>query len=256
MGTEPRWVRRVEAHLGTMISVGAHCGSSAAIDDCFSLIAHYEQMLSRHRPKSEVSRLARGELDLDHVSPEVRVVVGHCERLRRLTAGCFDHEPRTSTANLEDPVLDLDGFAKGWIIDQVALRLRVSGIESFFINAGGDVVTGAAPPGRSTWRVGIQHPEDPAAIAAVLELERGAVATSGFYERGEHIRGARTRRLASVTVVAHDLGTADALATAVHAAGETDPEWWHAVGGCELFTVAADGAFRRSSGEKLNQVRA
>ena len=57
----------------------------------------------------------------------------------------------------------------------------------------------------------------------MLELRDGAVATSGAYERGQHIVDPRTGRpprgVLSVTVVGPDLGTADAYATAAFALG-------------------------------------
>ena len=54
----------------------------------------------------------------------------------------------------------------------------------------------------------------------------GAVATSGGYERGDHIRSTRDPVLTSVTVVGPDLADADALSTAVFAAGLSPPAWW------------------------------
>ncbi|GAB3861173.1 hypothetical protein GCM10029963_65240 [Micromonospora andamanensis] len=56
-----------------------------------------------------------------------------------------------------------------------------------------------------------------------------AVATSGVYERGPHVRdprrGAPARGLRSVTVIGHDLGLADAYATAAVAMGVAGIGW-------------------------------
>ncbi|MCA1844059.1 MAG: FAD:protein FMN transferase, partial [Actinobacteria bacterium] len=116
-------------------------------------------------------------------------------------------------------------LAKGWIIQSAALVLRLSGGD-FFVNAGGDVLAGRRHTTDRPWRVGVQHPEDRSAILGVFELPHGAVATSGSYERGRHIRSDRPSPLTSVTVVGPDLGEADALSTAVYASGESPPPWW------------------------------
>jgi len=212
-------------------------------------VAAFEQILSRHRPGTELSRVARDELSIDDASAPVREVLTHCKRLRAVTEGCFDHEPRARSGDPADPVLDTDGLAKGWIIRQAALGLMVDGVMSFAVSAGGDVVVGAPPPGRDGWRVGVRHPGAFRSVVATLEVQRLAVATSGTYERGEHIRSCRGAALSSVTVAGPDLDVADAMATAVHASGEPDPPWWRTAGeGYGLLTVSTGGRLRWTAG--------
>ena len=59
-------------------------------------------------------------------------------------------------------------------------------------------------------------------LAAIVELT-GAIATSGSYERGQHLidphSGRPAARAASAGVTGPDLGLADALATALAGAG-------------------------------------
>ena len=160
---------------------------------------------------------------------------------------------RKSRCDPSDPLLDPDAFAKGWIIDQACVRLKTAGVRSFFVNAGGDIVTGAPSPGRSAWRVGIQHPDNPLAVLDVLDLRDVAVATSGTYERGDHIRSTEsTNPLTSVTVVGPELGQADALATTVFASGRALPSWWDSDGPYAL--IVADHHRVRSFGN-LERVR-
>lgn len=234
-------IRRVEHHLGTAITLGCDGADAGAADAFFARIAELEAVLSRFRPDSELSRVAAGRLDLDDASPELREVVTNCERLRFLTRGDFEYEPRRRSGDRCDPPLDPNAFAKGWIVEQACLQLRLRGVRSFFVNAGGDVVAGAPSAGRSSWRVGVRSPFDPSAVLATLDLADVAVATSGAYERGAHIR-CTPHGLASVTIVGPDLGTADALATAVFAAGSVTPSWWEFGG--EYAVLAIDGAGR------------
>lgn len=239
---------RVEQHLGTVITLHVHDAPDGAVDDFFATVAQLEAVLSRFRPDSEISRLAAGELSFDDVSPIVREVITECERLRVATNGCFDHEPRLRSGDERDPVLDPNAFAKGWIIEQACLRLKMAGVSSFFANAGGDIVTGAPPPGRPGWRVGIQHPFNQDAVLDVLTVHDVAVATSRTYERGDHIRAAENMNpLASVSVVGPDLGQVDALATAVFASGETMPSWWDSNGPYELLVVDSDNRVRSTT---------
>jgi thiamine biosynthesis lipoprotein len=106
-------------------------------------------------------------------------------------------------------------------------------------------VCGERAPGRP-WRIGVQHPHERARIAAVL-APRGdlAVATSGAYERGEHIVDPLTGRppagVLSVTVAGPDLGTADAYATAAFAMGADGPVWTATLRGYEAMTMLAGG---------------
>ena len=66
-------------------------------------------------------------------------------------------------------------------------------------------------------------------MADIVEIENGGVASSGRYERGDHVLDPRTGQPAttwmSVTVVGPDLGLADAYATAALAMGPDGLEW-------------------------------
>jgi thiamine biosynthesis lipoprotein len=144
--------------------------------------------------------------------------------LRARTGGFFD--PR---AFRQDGRRDPTGVVKGWSVDEAIASLRLAGAGNLQVIAGGDLVAaGEAEPG-SPWRIGIRHPDDPTAVAAVLRGSDLAVATSGLYERGDHIvdphTGAVPRGLRSMTVVGPTLALADAYATAAFAMGEAGVAW-------------------------------
>ena len=79
-----------------------------------------------------------------------------------------------------------------------------------------------------------------------------AIATSGTYERGEHIvdpfTRARRTAVASATVTGPDLGLADALATALCAGGAEVLSLLDDVDGYEGLTIGPDGARAASPG--------
>ena len=72
-----------------------------------------------------------------------------------------------------------------------------------------------------------------------------AIATSGTYERGEHIVDARAgsapRDLLSMTVIGPALGPADAFATAAFAMGRDGLHWLDAMPGYCGCAVTVDG---------------
>jgi thiamine biosynthesis lipoprotein len=219
---------RVVPVMGTVVSIDVRDPDPTvpsigrAVDDAVAWLHEVDARFSPFRATSEIRRLDRGELDLDACHPDVRHVLRACEELRAATGGAFD-------ARGHDPAgrLDPSGFVKGWAVDEAVDLLVAAGARSFAVNAGGDVVVrGEAWPGRP-WRVGVRDPAAGDQVAAVLEVVDRAVATSGLYERGGHVRDPRTGRVpdawASITVVARTLGVADAWATAALALGPDGP---------------------------------
>lgn len=226
LGPRPHRLVRVEHIMGTAISVDVRDRSldTSAVDAMFEYLRDVDDRFSPYRSDSEVNRLGRGELALADGSADLRQVLVLCEQLRASTAGNFD-----ARAHRSDGMLDPTGVVKGWAVEQAAWMLEAAGARNFAINAGGDVVTRGRPePGRP-WRVGIRHPIQADRVATVMELCNGAVATSGNYERGTHIRQPRTGRpamdLLSLSVIGPSLTYADAYATAAFAMGSAGPAW-------------------------------
>lgn len=145
-------------------------------------------------------------------------------------------DPQAGTALLRRPGMriDLGAIAKGAAIDVAARSLKDSGFDNALIEAGGDFYAmGAKPAG--PWILGIRNPRGRQhEILGKVPLRDRAIATSGDYEkmvvvdgkRHHHILDPRTGRPAdtciSVTVVAPDAETADALSTALFVMGPKD----------------------------------
>lgn len=97
-----------------------------------------------------------------------------------------------STAYSSNPnvKLDLGGYAKGYALDMASDYLRKQQIHNALVNIGGNIIA-LGRHGDKPWRVGIQHPRKPAAIAA-LDLPDGwAIGTSGDYQRYFMLDGKR-----------------------------------------------------------------
>ncbi len=218
---------RVEQVMGTVISIDVRRPfvEPDALERAFAYLRDIDARFSPYRPDSEVSRLARGEMELAATSLDLRQVLALCEQLRVTTGGHFD-----ASAHRADGMLDPTGVVKGWAAEQAGWMLDADGARNFAISAGGDLFVRGRPDPESRWRIGIQHPRQRGKLAAVLELADGAVATSGTYERGSHIHqplaGRSADSLLSLTVVGPSLTYADAYATAAFAMGPHDGPAW------------------------------
>lgn len=184
--------------------------------------------------------------------PEPAVLVaaqqrGGWRRLREAWQARFG----SGGAQLHQPgglALDLSGIGKGHAVDLLAGRLTEFGIADCLVEIGGEWVARGHRPDGAAWRVGIDglRPDlngRPFAIA----LSDAAIATSGdawqvFEHQGRrfgHLIDPRSgwpasSRIRSVSVVAPDCATADALATALYVLGP-DQGMAHA----EAFDIAA-----------------
>ncbi|MHB8643044.1 MAG: FAD:protein FMN transferase [Gaiellaceae bacterium] len=235
-------VRRIEHVMGMPVIVDVRDDAGDAVidpvlDSLFAWLRFVDATFSTYKGDSEISRLNRGELALEDTHSDVRWVLERCEDLRVETDGYFD-------ANA-DGSLDPSGLVKGWSIERAAGILEHAGLRNFALNAGGDIaVRGGALPEDDMWRVGIQHPLQRDKIAATVAISDGAIATSGEYERGQHVLDPHTRRppegVLSVTIVGPDLATADAYATAAFARGERAPYFTAHLRGYEAMTILAD----------------
>ena len=127
--------------------------------------------------------------------------------------------------------LDLGGIAKGYAVDRAVAALRTWGITGALVNAGGDLYALGRSPDGDPWEIGIRSPDAATEIAATLQAEDEAIATSGDYEQFFEYHGRRYHHLLdpatasphqvaarSLTIAAADCTTADAAATALFGA--------------------------------------
>jgi thiamine biosynthesis lipoprotein len=128
-----------------------------------------------------------------------------------------------------DIYVDLSAIAKGFAVDAIAELLDERGVGDYMVEIGGEVRTKGAKLDGQPWRIGIERPVSTGRLLQrVVELGDDALATSGDYrnffdwqgQKFSHEIDPRTGRpvnhsLASVSVIAEDCMTADALATAL-----------------------------------------
>ena len=227
--------------------------AEAADDEVFGRVAaefeRLEQVMSRFRPDSELSRLnAAGTLD---VSPDLAEVVELALEARERTGGAFDptvhdavvgagydrtfDEVPAERDGAPEPAacmgqvvlsgrrisiepgfrLDLGGIGKGFAAERAAELLALAGPS--LVSAGGDVAVRGVPA-QGTWPVAVD-------ATLTLGLDRGGLATSGRdrrrWRRGgadlHHLIDPATGRssttdLVRVTAIGSDAVDAEVLA--------------------------------------------
>lgn len=246
---------RVEHIMGTAISIAVRVPREEAmaaspvreaLREAFAVLRRADEVFSPFRADSQVSRLRDGRLTLERAHPDVREVLALCEELRRASGGYFD-------AYAAGPgLLDPCGAVKGWAAERASGVLAGAGLDSHYVNAGGDVrLRGRPRPGR-VWSIGIADPHRPGQLLTTVHGSDLAVATSGTAERGAHVLDPRRRAAAahwaSVTVVGECLTLADGYATAAVAMGRRALDWLEGLDGYEALLVDAGGAVSRTAG--------
>jgi thiamine biosynthesis lipoprotein len=238
----------VEEAMGTMFSFRLEPGglgpepAAAAIADACSLLHDADDVFSTWQDDSVISRMRRSELALGDAPAEVAEVLDLCHRAGNLTDGIFD-------AWASPDGVDPTGIVKGWAVQRAAELLRDAGFAAVNVNGAGDIQIYGGPQ-----RIGIRSPHRADVLACIVEVD-GAIATSGLYERGEHLLDPRTGAAAtgaqSATVVGPDLWLADALATALFVEGLPGLARIAAIEGHSAMLIDADGNMRPSPGFPL-----
>jgi thiamine biosynthesis lipoprotein len=246
-------LHRLEHVMGMPIGVDV-CDpdiEASTVDRVYQWLRFVDATFSTYKEDSEISRLNRGELALEQTHPAVRSVLRRCERLRAQTDGYFDiRAPLQSTVQTTaegDPgrPIDPSGLVKGWSVAGAARILERAGARNYCVNAGGDARLRGCSWNGERWRVGIQHPTIRDRLAAVLVASEVGIATSGAYERGEHIidphTGSPSEGVLSVTIVGPDVATADAYATAAYAMGSKGAQWCAGLKDYAAMMILAEG---------------
>jgi thiamine biosynthesis lipoprotein len=248
--------------MGTLVSVTSVHESEGLVQEAsaqaFQEMDRVVNLLNRHDPSSALSYL-NTERFMEGPPPELSTVLLQARFFHNATDGAFDPtvqplvdlfrdgspdesevlealalvgarsvevSPRAIRLPRPGMGVTLDGIAKGFVVDRIAVVLREQGLKDFLINAGGDIRSGGFREDGEAWRVGVQDPQKRGDLPDVIGLIDGAVATSGSYEiyfdpgrTYHHIVSARTgnspQSSQSVSVIAPTTLAADALATSL-----------------------------------------
>jgi thiamine biosynthesis lipoprotein len=256
-GSPAHLVHHLEEVMGTIVVIDVYAtadgtGGRAAqeisgqVAEAVATLHRADATFSTWRPDSPVSRLRRGEITSAQAPAELAEILDRCAVARDLSGGWFD--PWAVPGGF-----DPSGYVKGWAAQNAlaAFRFRSAGVGGVLVNAAGDIAGSGGLGDGAPFRIGIADPFAPHRLAEIVELT-GAIATSGTYERGEHLidprSGRPAARAASASVTGPDLGLADALATALAVAGEQGLALIDGLDGYEALVINPDGSKRRTRG--------
>ena len=270
-----------------------------SIDIAFDEIYHVDELMSSYKKDSQLSIL-NSQGHLDDADPDFINVLERSKYYSGISDGAFDvtikpildlwsskyspggtyMPPTTDEINETLQLVDhskiiieegsitlqpnmsiiLGGIAKGYSVDRAIESLKLDGITSGFVNAGGDGYFIGMNEKNVSWNIGLQNPDQSAEAVTRMAISDMAVATSGNYERYfsdaakvSHISDPRTgyssQELISATVIANTAMDADALATAVFVLGENAGiEMIESLEGVECLIITDDKRIIRSSG--------
>jgi thiamine biosynthesis lipoprotein len=207
------------------------------VEKTLEYFRYIDEKYSPFKETSEVGKLNRGE----KVSKEMEEILRLSEELKRKTNGYFD-------IKRPDGRVDPSGIVKGWAIKNAADILRDLGYKKFYVDAGGD----AEIVGKN-WKWGIRNPFNVAEIVKVLKLQDCGIATSGTYERGQHIYNPVTKNseitdVVSLTVIGKNVFEADKVSTPAFAMGRVGIEFIESLPGLEGYMIDKDGVATYTSG--------
>jgi thiamine biosynthesis lipoprotein len=233
--------KRIAIAMGMPITVvvdGEKTAKTTA--DIEKVIDYFKSVDAKYSPfkeTSEVGKLNRGE----KVSKEMTQILRLAQDLKEQTGGYFD-------IVRPDGKINPSGIVKGWAIAQAADILRNLGYKRFYIDAGGD----AEIVGKN-WKWGIRNPFNIAEIVKVLKLSNCGIATSGTYERGQHIYDPVGKKnaitdIVSLTVIGPNVFEADKFSTPAFAMGKRGIEFIEKQKDLEGYMIDKNGIATMTTG--------
>jgi thiamine biosynthesis lipoprotein len=156
------------------------------------------------------------------------------------------HKLRWNPPVLEFPIagmeVDFGGVVKEYAVDRAAALCWQTGIKQGIVNLGGDIkIIGPRSDGLP-WNIGIRHPRNKEALIKTIALHKGALASSGDYERCIVVEGVRyghvlnpktgwpVRHLAAVSVVGDFCVVAGSASTIAMLKEDEGPGWLEELG--------------------------
>lgn len=211
----------------------------------FSYFESVDKKFSTYKNESEISKINRGEIASSGYSEEMKEIFALSEETKKITNGYFDiyHNGK----------YDPSGIVKGWAIFNASKLLKENGFKNFYIEAGGDIqVSGRNAEGK-VWTVGIRNPFNKNEIVKTLYIKNMGIATSGTYERGQHIYNPKNESdiiddIVCLTVIGPNIYEADRFATPAFAMGKNGIEFIERLDGFEGYMIDKNGIATMTSG--------
>lgn len=215
-------------------------------DQVFNYFRSVDKKFSPFKKNSEVSLINQQKITKSDYTKEMTEIIKLAEKTKSETLGYFD------CFNQATAKFDPSGIVKGWAINNAAKILKKQGITNFFIEAGGDIQVSGKNKSGQNWQIGIRNPFNTSQIVKILNINSGGVATSGNYERGNHIYNPTGQKssddIVSLTVIGGNIYDADRLATAAFAMGKSGVWFIDSLAGFEAYSISKSGVATSTRG--------
>ncbi len=189
--------------------------NETAFKKVFDYFKYIDEKFSPYKAQSEVTKINDKRIKKKNASEEMKLILKLSKKTKEETDGYFD----IYNGKFFDP----SGIVKGWAIYNASKILDKLGYKNYCIEAGGDIQTKGLNYDNKKWAIGIRNPFNLNEIVKIVYLSGEGVATSGIYERGNHIYnpiGNVINEVVCLTVVGKNIYEADRFATAAFAMGE------------------------------------
>lgn len=144
----------------------------------------------------------------------------------------LDSVQSTIFLKLKGMKIGFGALGEGYATDKCREMMLAKGITAGIVNGSGDMSTWGKQPNGKPWKIGITNPFHPDKLLTSIPLEKGAVTTSGNYEKFVVFNGKRYSHiinpttgypvtgLCSVTVFGPNAETANGLSTSLMILGK------------------------------------
>lgn len=215
--------------------------------EVFDYLISVDERFSTYKETSEITLYNEGKITEKNLSADMKEVLRLCEETKNKTDSFFDiaHDGKT----------DPSGLVKGWAIHNASKILRKKGFKNFYVEIAGDIeVVGLNSEGKK-WAIGIRNPFNTKENVKIVYLSGKGIATSGKYEKGEHVYNPKKpdeiiKDVASLTVIGPNIYEADRFATACFAMGKDGIYFLQNLPGFEGYMIDGNGIATLTTGFK------
>ena len=223
--------------MPTTIEIADPNVTMEVFEEVFAYLMSIDEQFSPYKKNSEVSLFNEGKIKEKNLSAEMKEILNLSEKTKNETGGYFDI--------FHNGKIDPSGLVKGWAIYKAGEILRQKGFKNFYVEIAGDIETAGFNSKGQKWSIGIRNPFNKKENVKVVYLSNRGIATSGIYEKGEHIynpKGEKQKNeIVSLTVIGPNIFEADRFATACFAMGRKGIYFIEKMPGFEGYMIDTEG---------------
>jgi len=250
---EQRYSRYREDSVLSAINRVAMQGGKVAIDEeTFALLNYADTCYQQSKGLFDISSgILRTVWDFkaEHIPTQSEIK----QVLKRVGWKKIELTTASVKFNVAGMELDFGGIGKEYAVDRAAAICWQQGVRHGLINLGGDIKVIGPHPDGTPWMVGISHPRKKGKLLTHIPIYKGAVASSGDYERCMEVKGRRyghvlnpktgwpVQGLTAVTVVAEQCVIAGSACTISMLMEKQGKKWLKKLGVRYLWMDAKGG---------------